>query len=74
MNTLPTARSAVRDGEQYFGYPTLVCGNFNIGFSPSSECSCPLRISRSDFMNFKSRMEICTSNFYSYHGNSYYYK
>ena len=64
-DTLPTAKSAVRAGEQYFGYPTLVCGNFIIGFSPSSECSCPLRKSRSDFTNFKSRMEICTSNLLS---------
>ena len=61
-DTLPTARSAVQVGNQLFGYPTLACGNFIIGLYPSTECSCPLRKSRSDFMNFKSTMEKCTSN------------
>ena len=64
-DTLPTARSAVQVGNQLFGYPTLACGNFIIGLYPSTECSCPLRKSRSDFMNFKSTMEKCTSNLMS---------
>ena len=62
---LLTARSAVHVDDQYFGYPTFVCGHFIIGFSPSTECSCPLTKSRSNFTNFKSTIEKCTSNLIS---------
>ena len=61
-DTLVTAKSAVQVGNQYFGYPTLACGYFIIGLSPSNEQSCPLRNSRDNFQNFKSTIEKCTSN------------
>ena len=64
-DTLPTARSALQVGNKLFGYPTLVCGNFIIGLSPSTECSCPLRKSRSDFKTFESSIKKCTKNWMS---------
>lgn len=60
-DTLPTARSSVQAYGRLFGYPTLACGNFMIGLSPSSECTCPLREFRTEFASFRASVEECKS-------------
>ena len=56
-DTLQTAKSAVKVGDQVLAYPTLICGFFVIGLSSNTDCS--FRNFQDNFEGFKLLMEEC---------------
>ena len=62
-DTLPVAVEAVRHGNNHYGYPTLVCGNFIVGLSPAgNENNCPLRQAHNNYDLLKSVIKFCENN------------
>lgn len=68
-DTLPAAKNAVKLDGKYYGYPTLLCGNFLIGLSPTSPVLCPLRSGRSDFHHFQFATTLCEFTMDFFHPN-----
>ncbi len=59
-NTLfDEAKAAVLVNDQYYAYPTLVCGNFLIGLSPATNQTCDLRSGRDNYENFDNTLTQC---------------
>jgi len=58
-DTLATAKAAVHHNGKDYGYPSLVCGNFIIGFSLHKEDTCPLKEGRNNFKAFQKVVTKC---------------
>jgi len=61
-DTLATARSAVERDGHYMGYPTLLCGNFIVSFTPGGTQTCPLQ-TLTDIYCFYQSLTQCQNSF-----------
>ena len=65
-NIFPEALEAVEYDDQYYAYPTLLCGNFLIGLSPASSSTCDLESARRTYTDFENTLTKCEKLLSSY--------
>ena len=65
-NIFPEALEAVEYDNQYYAYPTLLCGNFLIGLSPASSSTCDLESARDTYTDFENTLTECEKLHSSY--------
>ena len=61
-DVFPASEKAVTIGEEKYGYPTLVFGNFIHAITPAALADCPISRGNISFFEYKSALETCKSN------------